>query len=90
MRECDPLTGNDEKIRPGELVHVDVKKLGKIPDGGGWRAWGREMGSTAAGRRARPGCDYAHFMVDDYSRLAYSEVLTDEKASPARDSCRAP
>lgn len=42
-----------ERERPGELVHVDVKKVGKIPDGGGWKAHGRQMGSTAAKKRAR-------------------------------------
>ena len=36
-----------ERARPGELVHMDVKKIGRIPDGGGWRAHGRQMGSTA-------------------------------------------
>ena len=52
LRECDPLTGEVirsskgsavryERDRPGELVHMDVKKIGKIPDGGGWRAHGR-------------------------------------------------
>jgi transposase InsO family protein len=90
LRECDPLTGDVirsskqtavryERERPGELVHVDVKKIGKIPDGGGWKAHGRQMGSTAASKRARIGYDYIHSMVDDRSRLAYSEVLADEQ-----------
>ena len=90
LRECDPLTGEViraskttavryERDRPGELVHVDVKKVGKIPDGGGWKAHGRQMGSTAAKKRARIGYDYVHSMVDDHSRLAYSEILPDEK-----------
>ena len=92
LRECDPLTGvviraskttavRYERDRPGELVHVDVKKIGKIPDGGGWKAHGRQMGSTGAGKRARIGYDYVHSMVDDHSRLAYSEILPDEKGS---------
>jgi transposase InsO family protein len=68
-----------ERDRPGELVHVDVKKTGKIPAGGGWRAHGRSMGSTAARKKARIGYDYVHSMVDDHSRLAYSEILPDEK-----------
>ena len=68
-----------ERHRPGELVHVDVKKVGKIPDGGGWKAHGRQLGSTAAKKRARIGYDYVHSMVDDHSRLAYSEILPDEK-----------
>lgn len=92
LRECDPLTGEViraskttavryERHRPGELVHVDVKKIGKIPDGGGWKAHGRQMGSTAAKKKAKIGYDYVHSMVDDHSRLAYSEILNDEKGS---------
>ena len=92
--ECDPLTGEIirsskttairyERDRPGELVHMDVKKLGKIPDGGGWKAHGRQMGSTAAKRRAKIGFDYVHSLVDDHSRLAYSEIHNDEKG----DTC---
>ena len=87
----DPLTGElirsskatavrYERDRPGELVHMDVKKIGKIPDGGGWRAHGRQMGRTAAAVKARPGYDYVHSVVDDHSRLAYSEILDDERA----------
>jgi transposase InsO family protein len=64
-----------ERERPGELVHVDVKKLGKIPPGGGWRAHGR---GTRPGSKRRIGYDYVHSMVDDHSRFAYSEVLGDE------------
>lgn len=89
LRACDPLTGElirtskqtavrYERDRPGELVHMDVKKLGRVPDGGGWRARGRQVQSWAA-RQARPGYDYVHSLVDDHSRLAYSEVLGDEK-----------
>ncbi len=92
--ECDPLTGEViraskttavryERDRPGELVHMDVKKIGRIPDGGGWRAHGRQMGSTAAKKKARIGYDYVHSVVDDHSRYAYSEILGDEKA----DTC---
>jgi transposase InsO family protein len=90
LRECDPLTGEPiraskttavryERDRPGELVHMDVKKIGRIPDGGGWKAHGRRMGSSGAQRRARIGYDYVHSLVDDHSRLAYSEILPDEK-----------
>jgi transposase InsO family protein len=90
LAECDPLTGvpiraskqttvRYERDRPGELVHMDVKKVGKIPDGGGWRAHGRQLGKTGAQKRARIGYDYVHSMVDDHSRLAYSEILPDEK-----------
>jgi transposase InsO family protein len=62
-------------------VHMDVKKIGKIPDGGGWRAHGRQMGSTGAKKRARIGYDYVHSLVDDHCRLAYSEILADEKGA---------
>jgi transposase InsO family protein len=88
LRECDPMTGEVirsskqtaqryERERPGELVHMDVKKLGKIPDGGGWRAHGRAHGNRD--RKAKIGYDYVHSLVDDHSRLAYSEILPDEK-----------
>ena len=68
-----------ERSAPGELVHIDVKKLGRIPDGGGWKAHGRAMGSTAERKRATVGYDYVHSFVDNHSRLAYSKVLPDEK-----------
>ena len=60
-----------ERDRPGELVHVDIKKLGNIPDGGGHKALGRQ-----AGRKTRSGAGYSyiHTAVDDHSRLAYSEI----------------
>ncbi|HSN10822.1 MAG TPA: IS481 family transposase, partial [Propionibacteriaceae bacterium] len=64
-----------ERDRPGSLVHVDVKKLGKIPDGGGWRAHGR--GARPAVKR-NLGYDYVHSAVDDHTRLAYSEILPDD------------
>ena len=90
LRECDPITGQVirsskqtavryERDRPGELVHMDVKKLGRIPDGGGWRALGRGAGSIQRDRTTRVGFDYVHSLVDDHSRLAYSEILRDEK-----------
>jgi transposase InsO family protein len=93
LRECDPMTGEVirsskttairyERAKPGELVHMDVKKLGKIPDGGGWRT----RGQTTANHQARVdktpiGYDYVHSVVDDHSRLAYSEILPDEKGA---------
>jgi transposase InsO family protein len=93
LAECDPLTGERiraskatatryEKDRPGELIHVDVKKIGRIPDGGGWRARGRQI-RTAASRKARIGYDYVHSAVDDHSRLAYSEIHRDEQGDTA-------
>ena len=89
LAALDPMTGalirasrhtavRYERSRPGGLVHMDVKKLGRIPDGGGWRAHGRGVG-TAAKKKTPPGYDYVHSLVDDHSRLAYSEVLSDEK-----------
>ena len=69
-----------ERDHPGALLHVDVKKLGRVPDGGGWRVHGREMGKTSAGRRAGIGFDYLHVAVDDHSRFAYVEVHKDERA----------
>ena len=91
LASCDPMTGEAiraskttavryERAQPGELVHMDVKKIGRIPDGGGWRAHGRRFGKTAAQKKARIGFDYVHSLVDDHSRLAYSEIHPDEKA----------
>ena len=96
LRECDPLTGEVirsskatavryERDRPGELVHMDVKKIGRIPDGGGWRAHGREMGSTSERKKTKVGYDYVHSLVDDHSRLAYSEIHSDERADTVAD-----
>ena len=68
-----------ERDRPGELAHMDVKKIGRIREGGGWRAHGREVTSTSQRRHTQVGFDYVHSLVDDHSRLAYSEVLPDEK-----------
>ena len=78
-----------ERSRPGELVHLDVKKLGRIKGGAGWRVRGgpQHYNATytdAAGRRRNSvGWEYVHVAIDDYSRLAYAEVLLDEKASTA-------
>jgi transposase InsO family protein len=80
-----------ERDRPGELVHVDIKKLGNIPDGGGHRAVGRATGRrnkirhTAARHASNPriGYHYLHTAIDDHSRLAYTEILPDETAPTA-------
>ncbi|TDW24179.1 IS481 family transposase [Kribbella kalugense] len=74
--------------RPGHMIHVDVKKVGRIPDGGGWRAHGRESDHARAADRAkrktkRGGYVYLHSAIDGYSRLAYTEALPDEKAATA-------
>jgi transposase InsO family protein len=95
----DRVTGEPirryEMSRPGELVHVDIKKLGNVPDGGGWRQLGREVGERnkqAHRDPARPrkvpgrpnlGYCYVHSAVDGFSRLAYSEALDDETAATA-------
>lgn len=62
--------------RPGELVHVDTKKLARIPDGGGWR----KLGRGKAGPRQKVGYEYVHSMVDDHSRVAYSQIRPTEDA----------
>jgi transposase InsO family protein len=76
-----------ERERPGELIHVDIKKLGKIPDGGGWKVLGRAVGNhnnaKATGYRGRVGYGFIHSAVDDHSRLAYSEILGDERKETA-------
>lgn len=89
LRWLDPATGvrvktsrsrpqRYERAAPGELIHMDVKKLGRIPDGGGHRVRSRQQGKK---NRAGIGHGYAfiHSAVDDHSRLAYSEILTDER-----------
>lgn len=89
----DPVTGvairaskatehRYERAAPGDLVHVDVKKLGRIRDGGGWRSRGREEAPRSHGVKAqRIGFDYVHAAVDDHSRLAYAEIHPDEKGA---------
>jgi transposase InsO family protein len=79
-----------ERSRPGELVHIDIKKLGRIEGGAGKRVGGRSAGSYRprrtdlhGSRRGTTGWEYVHVAVDDYSRLAYAEVLPDEKAATA-------
>jgi transposase InsO family protein len=74
--------------RPGHMIHLDVKKVGRIPDGGGWRAHGRGSDQAKAVQRSKnsgvkAGYVYLHSAVDGYSRLAYTEALPDEKAATA-------
>lgn len=105
LKWTDPATGTRiktssrdkrryEHAAPGDLVHVDIKKLGKIPDGGGWRIHGRgsvndlrakSVREHAARAGASPSRGYAflHHAVDDHSRLAYSEILDDERKETA-------
>jgi transposase InsO family protein len=70
-----------ERERPGELLHIDVKKLGRIPFGGGHRMLGRELGRRD--RRRGVGRDYLHVAVDDHSRVAFVQVHPDEKGHTA-------
>jgi transposase InsO family protein len=86
LAAIDPITGERvrsprrsenryEHARPGDMIHVDVKKLGKVPPGGGWRAHGRSEAVRGRGN----GYDYVHTAIDDHTRLAYSEIHDDEK-----------
>ncbi|MEX5718632.1 IS481 family transposase [Geodermatophilus maliterrae] len=90
LAALDPMTGQViraskttavryERSRPGELVHMDVKKLARIPAGGGWRAHGRAATVDHRHKSVPTGFDYVHSLIDDHSRLAYAEILTDEK-----------
>jgi transposase InsO family protein len=74
-----------ERQRPGELIHIDVKKLGRIQGGAGHRVTGRRRGNPTKTdgsgiRRRQVSWEYVHVAIDDATRLAYAEVLTDEKA----------
>jgi transposase InsO family protein len=92
LAAIDPITG--ERVRssrrsenryehpyPGAMIHVDVKKLGKIPPGGGWRLHGPNAAVSVANRnkKTKIGYDYVHTAIDDHTRLAYSEIHPDEK-----------
>lgn len=94
LSATDPITGAPvrrrhsgiryERARPGELLHVDVKKLGRVPDGGGWRLHGRENNPDREIHRGRGiGYDYLHVAVDDHTRLAYIEAHDDERDATA-------
>lgn len=92
LAAVDPITGElvrasrrpanrYEHSTPGALVHVDVKKLGRIPTGGGWRLHGRDAAVSVANRhkKTRIGYDFIHTAIDDHTRLVYSEIHPDEK-----------
>lgn len=93
LHELDPVTGIQirasrrtdhryERESPGDLIHIDVKKLGRIPDGGGWRLDGPDAIDHDRGRGKRSrriGFDYVHVAIDDHSRLAFAQILPDEK-----------
>ena len=86
LRDLDRTTKEPirriEMTRPGELVHVDIKKLGRIPVGGGWRVNGREA-ERGRWHKTKVGYAFVHSAVDGFTRLAYSEVLNDELGSTA-------
>jgi len=82
LRDLD-VTGNSHRVvtrieteRPGQLVHVDVKKIGAIPTGGGWRVHGRGSAQDRAARKERVGYRYWHSAVDAHTRLAFTPVPT--------------
>ena len=82
----DRATGQEPARRyqrdtPGELIHVDIKKLGGIPDGGGWRIHGK--GNDGHGGHSGVGYRYIHTAVDDRTRIVYSEILDNEQATTA-------
>ncbi len=89
LSTLDPITGMPvrrrhsciryERRSPGELLHIDIKKLGRVPDGGGWRVHGRS--EQVRGRGI--GYDYLHVALDDHTRLAYVEALPDERDTAA-------
>ena len=85
LRWLDRATGRVirryEHAAPGDLVHVDIKKLGRIPDGGGHKVHGRAARPNL--KTQRPGYAYLHNAVDDHSRLAYTEILSDERKETA-------
>ncbi len=100
LTHIDRATGESirryEHERPGDLIHVDVKKLGKVPDGGGWRYVGRQQGyrnrsatvertGTARDKWHNPliGICYLHTVIDDHSRVAYVEARDDETKQTA-------
>jgi len=91
LKWTDPATGTRvksldkrryEHAAPGDLVHVDIKKLGRIPTGGGWKKRGRTIGNRH-NKAQRPGYAYLHNAVDDHSRLAYSEIHANERKETA-------
>jgi transposase InsO family protein len=97
LSHVDRATGEPirryEHDRPGSLIHVDVKKLGNIPDGGGWRYLGRQQGKrNHAATPGKPrnihghrmlGTAFVHTVLDDHSRVAYAEIHDDETAATA-------
>ena len=102
LSHIDRVTGEQirryEHDHPGDLLHVDVKKLGNVPDGGGWRYVGRSQGgknraATAGKPRTKHhnpliGTAFVHTVLDDHSRVAYAEIHDDETAATAAQVLR--
>ena len=105
LTHLDRATGEPirryEHDKPGDLIHVDVKKLGRVPDGGGWRYVGRQQGeknrSATIARTGAPrtksrnpviGTCYLHTVIDDHSRVAYVEARDDETSQSATEVLR--
>lgn len=78
-----PAPRRYEHANPGDLVHIDVKKLGRIPAGGGWRTLGKTVGVKNKKKSVPTGYAFLHSTIDDHSRVVYSEILTDEKQGTA-------
>jgi transposase-like protein len=103
LAHVDRVTGEPvrryEHPAPGDLLHVDVKKLGNIPDGGGWRFVGRARGkrhrAATAGKPRNAhhnpmmGTAFVHTVLDDHSRVAYTEIHNDETAATPPACCAA-
>ncbi|WP_193608653.1 IS481 family transposase, partial [Nocardioides lijunqiniae] len=90
LAHLDRVTGEPirryEHDKPGALLHVDVKKLGRVPDGGGWRYVGKQQGfknSRTKNNTGKRGTCYLHTVIDDHSRVAYVEAHDDEKKETA-------
>jgi transposase InsO family protein len=82
IKTSRPATNSYVHAACGDLIHVDIKKLGRIPDGGGWRFRGQQAGKR--NKQKKPaGYAYLHHAVDDHSRLAYSEIHADERKETA-------
>jgi len=82
LRDFDRPTGQPIRYvreHPGELIHLDVKKLGRVPTGGGHFALGRQLGKQHNRGANAVGYEFIHVAVDDCSRFAYVEVLADER-----------
>ena len=72
-----------QRETPGELIHVDIKKIAGIPDGGGWRVRGRSYKQEKSSKHRYAGYRCIHTAIDDRSRIAYSEILDDEQGVTA-------